>query len=667
MAKKLLLADDSITIQKVVELILSDEDYDITTVGSGDEALSLIEQLRPDIVLADVDMPNINGYELCKHIKENNATSHISVVLLVGAFEPINEKKAKEAGAEDFLIKPFESHEFLSKINTVLSGKDGSGADEQSDDISEVPLDSEVPEELDDGSILSEIQDYGDDEFEQEDTEDNSDIPQEEVEALIGEEDSFSTKELENVIESLTDGQDEMEEPHPQSDEDLSETVHMDDSVDSAQITDFMDSEEIVDIGADDSDFDSQDEEGHNLDETAYLGADDEDDILKNIEMDESLTTDELKDVMDHVAKEESKVQPDYDEDEGLTESDDFNAEEVEALITEDWQGNDSKQQDEIDANIDSDNNYEGINHEDVIMETQEAKDTSIFEAEDEAMELSDDALRSDMEEDTYGDGEIPETEMAYPLGLDGNELQEENTEDNEIENNIKNKEPKEHKEGGARNSEQLEEITEEPMKEPILEEKSTKAKRKPVENPRGSELESKEQTKMPPATIPDNSYDMGSQQNSGVLLTTDEVVKILNRGLEEKVSTLVSENMITDVFKDAVNKYVNTTFEENFKNVNGVITESIDNKLDSLIGQFNIEGILNQIISSTINGLLTNLARDIFQITRDIIEDNIKMAVEDKIPTIQEEIGSIISETVPEVAERLIRTEIDKIKEDFQ
>ncbi|MCI4626765.1 MAG: response regulator, partial [Candidatus Magnetoovum sp. WYHC-5] len=61
MAKKILLADDSITIQKVVELILSDEDYEIVSVSSGDEALAMIEQLNPDIVLADIDMPNING------------------------------------------------------------------------------------------------------------------------------------------------------------------------------------------------------------------------------------------------------------------------------------------------------------------------------------------------------------------------------------------------------------------------------------------------------------------------------------------------------------------------------------------------------------------------------------------------------------------------------
>ncbi|MCI4626313.1 MAG: hypothetical protein L3V56_10180, partial [Candidatus Magnetoovum sp. WYHC-5] len=176
---------------------------------------------------------------------------------------------------------------------------------------------------------------------------------------------------------------------------------------------------------------------------------------------------------------------------------------------------------------------------------------------------------------------------------------------------------------------------------------------------------------KLPPAKISSSDEEMEetsphSSHDGTVLLTTNEVVNILNRGLEKKVTNIVSEDMITSVFKDAVNQYVNTSFDENFKNVTGFINDAIDSKLDNIIGQFNIESILNHIISSTINGLLTNLARDIFQITRDVIEDNIKFAVEDKIPTIQEEIGKIITEAVPEVAERMIRAEIDKLKADF-
>lgn len=121
MAHKLLLADDSITIQKVVELILAEEDYDIKSVGNGEDALNAIGTFKPEIILADIDMPKINGYQLCERIKKNPSTANIPVILLAGAFEPIDETLAREAGAEDSIIKPFESQELISKINAALT------------------------------------------------------------------------------------------------------------------------------------------------------------------------------------------------------------------------------------------------------------------------------------------------------------------------------------------------------------------------------------------------------------------------------------------------------------------------------------------------------------------------------------------------------------------
>lgn len=121
MSQRLLLADDSITIQKVVELILAEEDFEIKSVNNGEEALAVISSFMPDIVLADIEMPKINGYQLCETIKRNPATNTIPVILLTGAFEPIDEELAKHVQADDFIIKPFESHELISKINAVLT------------------------------------------------------------------------------------------------------------------------------------------------------------------------------------------------------------------------------------------------------------------------------------------------------------------------------------------------------------------------------------------------------------------------------------------------------------------------------------------------------------------------------------------------------------------
>ena len=121
MAHKLLLADDSITIQKVVELILAEEDYEIKSTSNGEEALALLPSFGPDIVLADIEMPKMNGYQLCERIKEDPSTSHIPVILLTGAFEPVDEELAKHVRADDFIVKPFESQELISKLNAALT------------------------------------------------------------------------------------------------------------------------------------------------------------------------------------------------------------------------------------------------------------------------------------------------------------------------------------------------------------------------------------------------------------------------------------------------------------------------------------------------------------------------------------------------------------------
>lgn len=132
MAHRLLLADDSITIQKVVELVLAEEDFEIRSVGNGEDALNAMGTFSPDIVLADIDMPRMNGYQLCEKIKKNPATSGIPVILLAGAFEPLDEDLAREVGADDSIIKPFESQELISKINSTLTMISAEGIGEMS-------------------------------------------------------------------------------------------------------------------------------------------------------------------------------------------------------------------------------------------------------------------------------------------------------------------------------------------------------------------------------------------------------------------------------------------------------------------------------------------------------------------------------------------------------
>lgn len=128
MGHKILLADDSITIQKVIELTFSDEDFELHTVGNGQKAIEEIRAIQPDIVLCDIIMPEKNGYEVCEFIKSTDELKHIPVLLLTGAFEPFDQERAKAAGCEGFLAKPFEPQTLISKVKELLAGAQGAAA-----------------------------------------------------------------------------------------------------------------------------------------------------------------------------------------------------------------------------------------------------------------------------------------------------------------------------------------------------------------------------------------------------------------------------------------------------------------------------------------------------------------------------------------------------------
>jgi CheY-like chemotaxis protein len=133
----LLLADDSLTIQKVVSLTFNDEAMEVLTVGSGAEALEKLQESLPDIVLADVFMPGPNGYELCDRIKSDARTRHLPVVLLVGTFEPFNEAEARRVGADEILTKPFQSiRDLVNKVGGLLGGSDEKSSPEARDEQS---------------------------------------------------------------------------------------------------------------------------------------------------------------------------------------------------------------------------------------------------------------------------------------------------------------------------------------------------------------------------------------------------------------------------------------------------------------------------------------------------------------------------------------------------
>src|SRR4026208_1208323 len=119
MGKNILLADDSITIQKVIELTFSDEDFEVVTVGNGRLAIERLPDARPAPVLCDIIMREKDGYEVCDFIKKNPALSHIPVLLLTGAFEPFDQERAARVGWAGVLAKPCEPQPLIAKVKEL--------------------------------------------------------------------------------------------------------------------------------------------------------------------------------------------------------------------------------------------------------------------------------------------------------------------------------------------------------------------------------------------------------------------------------------------------------------------------------------------------------------------------------------------------------------------
>ncbi|HEX6718309.1 MAG TPA: response regulator [Pyrinomonadaceae bacterium] len=121
--RKLLLADDSATIQKVIDLTFADEGVRVVSVGTGQEAIDQLLEVEPDIVLVDAYMPAPNGYQVCEYVKTNEKLKHIPVMLLVGSFEPFDEAEARRVGADDILTKPFQSiRRLIDRVGALVSG-----------------------------------------------------------------------------------------------------------------------------------------------------------------------------------------------------------------------------------------------------------------------------------------------------------------------------------------------------------------------------------------------------------------------------------------------------------------------------------------------------------------------------------------------------------------
>jgi len=119
LARKVLLADDSVTAQNMGRKILTEAGYEVITVNNGSAALKKINELKPDLIVLDVYMPGYGGLEICQRLKENAETARIPVLLTVGKLEPFKAEDARRVRADMHMIKPFEASELLTALTRL--------------------------------------------------------------------------------------------------------------------------------------------------------------------------------------------------------------------------------------------------------------------------------------------------------------------------------------------------------------------------------------------------------------------------------------------------------------------------------------------------------------------------------------------------------------------
>jgi len=123
MTVRILVADDSITIQKIVAMAFENEDAEVEGIGDGQEAFDKIPDFKPDIVLADVDMPGLDGFQLSQKIKGSPDLAKIKVLLLASDFEDFDEARFKKCKADNHISKPFKSDDIVQMVSQVMDGE----------------------------------------------------------------------------------------------------------------------------------------------------------------------------------------------------------------------------------------------------------------------------------------------------------------------------------------------------------------------------------------------------------------------------------------------------------------------------------------------------------------------------------------------------------------
>jgi DNA-binding response OmpR family regulator len=116
---KILVVEDDPDARKVLSLILKLDGFEVTTASGGAEAIQMLQADVPDLLLLDVMMPHMDGYEVCHQVRSNPATSSVAVIMLSGKADPESVRRGLEAGANDFLAKPIKPSSLTKHIRAI--------------------------------------------------------------------------------------------------------------------------------------------------------------------------------------------------------------------------------------------------------------------------------------------------------------------------------------------------------------------------------------------------------------------------------------------------------------------------------------------------------------------------------------------------------------------
>ena len=118
--RRVLLADDDPGLLRLIGTTLGTQDFDLLHATDGEQALQIAREHHPELVLLDVNMPKLNGFEVCRQLKSEPATAGIKIVMLTARGTDLDRARGREAGADEYFIKPFSPVQLLNKVYALL-------------------------------------------------------------------------------------------------------------------------------------------------------------------------------------------------------------------------------------------------------------------------------------------------------------------------------------------------------------------------------------------------------------------------------------------------------------------------------------------------------------------------------------------------------------------